>query len=110
MKIWTERGVCSENYLITDGTPPHCTWGVLLDLIGLEALVDWGKDFTPAPRKSGGLTDKIIVRNVPFGGKLYKIEYVDGKVKAEPEKPLWTKISENTQVFSPEGFGSISRK
>src|SRR6185312_8597638 len=50
MRNWTEHRVDCETYKSTDGTcddHPHYMWGALLDVIGLESVVDVGPDFQP---------------------------------------------------------------
>jgi len=88
MRNWTEKRQCCENYKSSDGTcgdDPHYAWGTLLCLIGAEALVDIGSDFKPVPRDVAGLTEKITLRRVPFGGKLYRIDAADGVVAVAAE-------------------------
>ncbi len=88
MRNWIEKRQCCENYKSSDGTcgdHPHYTWGTLLCLIGAEALVDIGPDFKPVPRDVAGLTEKITMRRVPFGGKLYRIDAADGVVAVVAE-------------------------
>jgi hypothetical protein len=89
MRNWRDARVCCENYRSTNGTcgnDPHYTWGTLLNLIGVEALAEPGADFRPVPREDSALTEHIVMRRVPFGGKLYRIETRGGKVSAEIEK------------------------
>lgn len=88
MRNWIEKRECCENYDSGDGTcgdHPHYAWGTLLCLIGAESLADVGPDMTPVPRDASGLKEKITMRRVPFGGKLYRIEAADGKVAVSPE-------------------------
>lgn len=76
MRNWREKRQCCENYKSTDGTcgdHPHYTWGALLCLIGLEAMADVGPDFRPRPRKYGTPIGNMEMRNVPFGGRLYRL-------------------------------------
>ncbi|HUJ32769.1 MAG TPA: PA14 domain-containing protein [Candidatus Acidoferrum sp.] len=90
MQNWNEKRLDCENYNSTDGTcgdEPHYCWGALLDLIGLEALADVGADFRPVPRTDHAITEHIVARNVPFGGKLYRLEARDGNVTATEETP-----------------------
>ena len=87
MRNWTTSRLCCENYRSSDGAcgdDPHYTWGALLCLIGVEALADVGPDFKPVPRRDLGLED-IVMRRVPFGGGLYRIEIGRGTVSASPE-------------------------
>ena len=88
MRNWNDKRVCCENYNSTDGTcgdEPHYSWGALLNLIGLEAFASSGPDFQPMPTKEVTLTENIVLHNVPFGGKLFKLESHDGHVIATPE-------------------------
>jgi len=89
MKGWNESRICSENYRSDTGAPashPHYTWGALFPLIGLEALCDVDEDFKPAPYTDSGLTETITVRNVPFGGELYRIECNAGEIQVGIEE------------------------
>lgn len=88
MKGWDASRVCSENYRSDSGAPashPHYTWGALLPLIGIEALCDVGHDFKPEPRKGSGIKETITLRNIPFGGKLYRIDAANGDIKVTPD-------------------------
>jgi PA14 domain-containing protein/mannosylglycerate hydrolase MGH1-like protein/trehalase-like protein len=88
MRNWNDKRVCCENYKSTDGTcgdEPHYSWGALLNLIGLEAFASAGPDFQPVPTKEVTLTENIVLHNVPFGGKLFRLESHDGNVIATPE-------------------------
>lgn len=88
MKGWNDGRKCAENFRTDNGAPashPQYTWGALLPLIGLEALCDVGDDFAPAPYADSGLQESITVRNVPFGGRLYRLQNEAGKVIATPE-------------------------
>ena len=89
MRNWEEKRVCCENYRSTDGTGsghPHYTWGALLNLIAVEALCGVDDHLRPAPAKDSGITESITVQNVPFGGKLYRIQARNGTVTAEPNR------------------------
>ncbi len=88
MRSWTDGRLCCENYRSSDGEcgdHPHYTWGALLCLIGLEALADVGPNLTPLPRADSGIAGKIVLRRIPFGGRLYRIEASGGKINAFPE-------------------------
>lgn len=88
MKGWDDARICSENYRSDTGTPachPHYTWGALLPLIGVEALCDVGDDFIPKPLPQCGIEETITLRNVPFGGRMYRVDCRDGKVTSKPE-------------------------
>jgi hypothetical protein len=89
MQNWTKYRVSCENYDSTDGTCgdlPHDGWGNLFNLMGIEALVEVGPDFRPVPRPDSGIHENLILRRVPFGGKLYRIEARGGKVTVAEEK------------------------
>ena len=88
MNGWnTENRYCSENYRSDTGKPdddPHYTWGALLPLIGIEALFDITPDLKPVPRKLG-LKENLVLRRIPVGGKLYRIESRGGEVSIAEE-------------------------
>ena len=91
MRNWTTKHLCCENYRSSDGgcgDDPHYTWGALLCMIGLEALADVRPDMKPFVRQDSGFTEDIVLRRVPFGGKLYRIEIGRGKATAilDPER------------------------
>jgi putative isomerase len=87
MKNWDVSRIFSENYRSDNGASachPHYTWGTLLNLIGLEALCDVDEHFAPLPIADGAITENLSLRNIPFGGILFRIEAKDGKVSAIP--------------------------
>jgi hypothetical protein len=43
------------------------------------------QNFNPVPYKDSGITENLTLRNIPFGGKLYRIEAKNGKVTATQE-------------------------
>jgi len=90
MRNWDSKKLCGENYRSDNGevgvNHPHYTWGALLPLIGIEALAGSAKDFTPVPCADTGLSEHIVLHNIPFGGKLYRMEAKGGKVTVEAEK------------------------
>jgi hypothetical protein len=88
MRNWAENRQSGENYRSTDGTVggmPHYSWGPLLCEIAIEALAETGEDFRPIPRQDGAITEHIILRRIPFGGRLYRIEARNGIVTATEE-------------------------
>jgi putative isomerase len=88
MKGWQESRICSENYRSDIGVPashPHYTWGALLPLIGVEALCDIDAGFKPLPYAESGISETIAMRNVPFGGTLYRINCRNGNVEVTKE-------------------------
>ena len=88
MHSWNiDARICSENYRSDTGAAddhPHYTWGALLPLIGVEALIDIGPDLKPIPRQLG-LTENLTLRRIPIGGKLYRIESKGGAVSVTAE-------------------------
>jgi glycogen debranching enzyme len=88
MQNWNpDTTICSENYRSDNGKAddhPHYTWGALLPLIGVEALVDIGPDLKPVPRKLG-LKENLTLHHIPIGGKLYRIENKNGTVTVTRE-------------------------
>jgi putative isomerase len=100
MRNWTTNRICGENYRSSDGgcgDHPHYTWGALLCMIGLEALADVGPDLKPSVRQDSGFMEDIVLRRVPFGGKLYRIEIGRGKGAAFIE-------SDRSSVIDSRGF------
>lgn len=88
MNGWNATRTCAENYRSDTGAPashPHYTWGALFPLIGVEALCDVAEDFSPRPYENSGITESITVRNIPFGGRLYRLDNRDGKTEVTPE-------------------------
>jgi len=87
MRNWTAKGVCGENYLSTDGSQssdPNYTWGSLLCLIGVEAMLAQAEDgkIVTAPGWVGDWT----LRNIPLGGKLYQVRVHQGETMVAPER------------------------
>jgi hypothetical protein len=86
MTHWKSKGVCSENYLSTDGSPssdPNYTWGALMCLIGVEATVDILNDGTikPAPK----VMDDRVLRHIPLGGVQYRIDAKGTAIVVSPD-------------------------
>jgi hypothetical protein len=80
MKNWEEKGVCGENYLSTDGTQnhdPHYTWGALLDLIGIESIVD--VDNRGRIVLNGAHQNHIRLTRIPILGKIYDVKVTPGE-------------------------------
>jgi glycogen debranching enzyme len=88
MQNWnSDSTICSENYRSDNGKAddhPHYTWGALLPLLGVEALVDIGPDLKPVPRQLG-LKENLTLHHVPVGGKLYRVESKGGTVSVTAE-------------------------
>jgi len=82
MRNWLTQGVCAENYLSTDGNwshDPHYTWGALLDLIGLESIVD--VDDSGKIVLNGVQTKAITLKNIPLLGRTYDVKTTPGKAE-----------------------------
>jgi hypothetical protein len=79
MNNWNEQGVCCENYMF-NGTPasdPHLVWGALLNLIGLESICDISDK--GEVMLNSNFKGNVNISRLPIGGKLYDIEYKNGK-------------------------------
>ncbi|HEX4084479.1 MAG TPA: trehalase family glycosidase [Chthoniobacteraceae bacterium] len=82
MTNWEEKGVCGENYLSTTGAQardPHYTWGALLDLIGLESIVD--VDDSGQVVLNGAHTRNVTLTRVPILGKIYDVKVSPGRTE-----------------------------
>lgn len=83
MRSWNDKKYCCENYnSITgeSGDHPHYTWGALLAFLGVESLADINANFEPVAPAETFIKENIVMRNIPFGGKLYTIQNENGKV------------------------------
>jgi putative isomerase len=83
MHHWNEGRQCYENCrcdIAKGGAHPNYTWGALLNLIAIEALCDVDENLNPVPNPNSGITENLTLRNIPYGGKLYRIEARGGKV------------------------------
>ena len=88
MRNWQDARLNCENYRSTDGgcgNDPHYTWGTLLPMIGVEALVSAGPDFRPVPAPGAAFSERLVLRRIPFGGRLYRIETAGGVVTVREE-------------------------
>jgi hypothetical protein len=88
MKNWTTKGICGENFKSLNGTCngfPHYTWGALLALIGLETMMDIGANGQPLAGSGVDLPEDVELRNIPAGGRLYRIFSSGGKLMIDPE-------------------------
>jgi putative isomerase len=88
MLNWTAKGICGENFKSLDGTCngfPHYTWGALLCLIGLEAFIGVGPDGRPVAGSGGDIPENIRLRNIPAGGRLYRVSSNAGKISIDHE-------------------------
>jgi len=88
MQNWTQKGICGENFKSMDGTCngfPHYTWGALLCLIALEALMDIGSDGRPVAETMIDVPGNIRLRNIPAGGRFYQLSSDFGKIKIDQE-------------------------
>jgi len=88
MHHWNEGRQCYENYrsdIVKGGDHPNYTWGALLNLIAIEALCEVDENFNPVPYKDSGITENLTLRNIPYGGKRYRINVRGGEVTATQE-------------------------
>jgi len=82
MHEWLAKGVCGENYLSTDGTQnhdPHYTWGALLNLIGLEGIVDI--DDAGQIVLNGTLDKTVTLTHIPLLGKIFDVKVTPGSTE-----------------------------
>ena len=82
MKNWTTEKLCGENYDSTDGkqtSDAHYTWGALLNLIGVENIVDVGPD--GRIRLNGAQTQTLALSRIPLKGRLYDVRTRPGKAE-----------------------------
>lgn len=88
MRNWnTPMQPCAENYNSINGTvgdDPHYTWGALLPLMGLEALVSVDDNFKPVARKTA-FKGSIKLHHIPFGGEKFSVNVDNGKVNITKE-------------------------
>ncbi len=90
MRNWTKFGTCNENYRSTDGSGddyPHYTWGALLCQIGVESLYSIDEHGSPQPMAAIETPEQVVLRNMPAGGILYRIERNHGKTRITAEQP-----------------------
>src|SRR5262249_26919044 len=76
---WLAYGVCSENYLSTNGNhdhDAHYAWGALLNLIGLESIVD--VDDSSSIVLNGAQKKTITLTNIPLLGRRYDVHTQPG--------------------------------
>ena len=89
MRNWTVKGSCGENYQSTDGnqgarkSDRHYTWGALLCLIGVEAVIDQTNDGQIIT--ADHLRGRVNLRNIPLGGKLYQVQLNHDQTVATPQ-------------------------
>jgi hypothetical protein len=70
------------NSLSTNGThnhDPHYTWGALLDLIGLESIVD--VDDSGEIVLNGILDKTVTLKNIPLLGKIFDVKVTPGSTE-----------------------------
>lgn len=82
MREWLSKGVCGENYLSTDGTQnhqAHYTWGALLNLIGLESIID--VDDSNQIVLNGCQTRTVSLTNIPILGRVYCVKTSPGSAQ-----------------------------
>jgi hypothetical protein len=110
MREWLAKGVCGENYLSTDGTQnhdPHYTWGALLNLIGLESIVD--VDDSGQIVLNGNQTKTISLAHIPLLGQIYDVKTSpgsavllrDGKVVLKADGKIVRSAMVNPTAHSP---------
>jgi hypothetical protein len=103
MKEWLAKGVCGENYLSTDGTQnhdPHYAWGALLDLIGLENIVD--VDDSGQIVLNGAQTKTITLTNIPLLGRIYDVKTSPGTAELiQNGKVILTAKGDVVQIAIP---------
>ncbi|MDT8390175.1 MAG: hypothetical protein RRC34_06670 [Lentisphaeria bacterium] len=58
----------------------------MFPLIGVEALCDADDNFKPLPCPHGEPNASLTLRNVPFGGELYRIDVEGGEIRVSPEQ------------------------
>jgi len=88
MRNWTDHGTCNENFNSIDGTGddyPHYTWGALMCQIALESLVDFDEAGRLFSVNNRHITEEIELRNVPAGGRRFRVRAKSGKVEISPE-------------------------
>lgn len=79
MREWLAEGICSENCLSTTGAhhhDPHYTWGALLNLIGLESIVD--VDDSGRIVLNGAQRRTISLAHIPLLGRRYDVKASPG--------------------------------
>jgi len=82
MRNWLKNGTCNENYKSTDGSGddyPHYTWGALLCQIGIESLYSIDEKHRPVPTEAIDISEHLTLRNMPAGGKLFRIERLNAR-------------------------------
>jgi putative isomerase len=88
MANWTERGTCNEAYMSSTGMGdryPHYTWGALLCQIGLEYIYDATANGQPIHFEGQHMLPHMELRNVPSGGRFFRIDCDGASVTATPE-------------------------
>ena len=74
MNNWTGAGYCGENYFTLNGrvcSNPNYTWGALLCLIGIEAVVDISDN--GIIQRGTGYNEPVRLENIVLGGKPYNV-------------------------------------
>jgi len=82
MNNWLADGYCGENFLSIDGSVGgnrNYTWGALLCLLGVEAMVDI--DDRGVPKPGPGYGEAVELRNLPIHGKPYRVSLLNGKAE-----------------------------
>jgi putative isomerase len=82
MGEWLQHGICAENYLSTTGVcgaTRHYTWGALLNLVGLESVVD--VDDSGEIVLNGTIGKTVTLKNIPLLGKVFDVDLTPGSAK-----------------------------
>ncbi len=82
MHDWQAEGICSENYLSTDGShnhDPHYTWGALLNLVALESIID--VDDSGQIVLNGTLNKTLTLSHIPLLGKTFDVKVTPGSAE-----------------------------
>ena len=88
MTNWVERGTCNEAYMSSTGIGdryPHYTWGALLCQMGLEYVYDATTDGQPRHFEGQPKIPRMELRNMPSGGKLFRIICDGAMITITPE-------------------------
>ncbi len=88
MKNWTNNRNCCENYTSSQGTcedDPNYLWGALLCRIALESLVGTNGYGEPYARQNTGFSENLLIKHIPYGGKMYTISVNSGDIRIVPE-------------------------
>jgi len=79
MQNWTQNGTCGENFSSTTGkqsSDPNYTWGALLCLVGVEAVIDQQPDGKFVAGQ--GLPADLKLNKIPLADRLYQVTVKNG--------------------------------